>query len=468
MNIKENSFKLIRKTRLAPPASKIGAFSITAICVLSFIAATSVGFGASESYQLRHTDRTRSIAEALPTNELDTLQGTDQDLEQEDYSATKDRLRRIKESGDGMRSVYITALRDNTVFYIADSEDSQAKDYSSSGQLYDEPSKDFYDAFRNRNAFFSGPFRDSSGIWMTSQAPIFDKDNGKFIGMLGIDSPASEYYLDIAPRMLVPLFIAMTASLLLWKIDHVRRKHEEIVNLKNQFVSIASHELRSPLTGMLWAIQSLLNDKNITKAQADILNDMYKSAESSMATINEILDLSAFERHKVSKLQKVDMDLNAAMREVIKNLKLSAEEKHIVLNSKELDEPAVIVGDPGAIKRSMMNIVSNAIKYSPAGSTVACSYARKDKWHRIKISDHGIGIPKKDQKKVLSGYFRAKNAIKIQNSGTGLGLYVTKLIIEKHGGSFAIESEEGKGTTITVLLPAKNAGASPTGPSLSA
>jgi signal transduction histidine kinase len=252
---------------------------------------------------------------------------------------------------------------------------------------------------------------------------------------------------------LVPIFIAITASILLWKIDHVRRKHDEISQLKNQFVSIASHELRSPLSGMLWAIQTLLQDKDTTPRQAQILEDMHKSTASSIATVNEILDLSVFERGKVGKIQKVDMDLNAATREVVKNLRLGAAEKHIDLHLSHLAQPAPIHGDPGAIKRSIMNLVSNAIKYSPEGSTIKIAYGHTKSMHSITVKDQGIGIPAKDQKKVLSGYYRSKNAIKVQSTGTGLGLYVTKLMIEQHGGNMSLSSEEGRGTTITIQLP---------------
>jgi signal transduction histidine kinase len=102
-----------------------------------------------------------------------------------------------------------------------------------------------------------------------------------------------------------------------------------------------------------------------------------------------------------------------------------------------------------------MNLVANAIKYSPEGSQVLIAYQRIHNTHILKVADKGIGIPKKDLHKVLRGYYRSKNAIKIQSTGTGLGLYVTKLITEQHHGKLKLTSIEGKGTVISVELPAK-------------
>lgn len=453
METAKHSFKLLRKPNFGPPVSRVGMASILFICALGIAAAATVGYSAHESYKQSNIERTKSIAEALPTSELSKL-GTDNVIRSENtYEEIRERLQRIKQSNNDIRTIYITVIRNNQIFYIADSEDLKDGDHARTGELYHNPTLGHYQSFQSQRTYFGGPWTDNYGTWMTSAAPIFDQDKGVFIALLSIDSPASNYYYDLGVRMLVPLFIALTASMLLWKIDHVRRKHEEITQLKNQFVSIASHELRSPLSGMLWAIQTLLQDKATTPRQAQILEDMHKSTASSIATVNEILDLSVFERDKLTKIQKVDMDLNAATREVVKNLRLGAAEKHIDLHVSHLAQPAGVHGDPGAIKRSIMNIISNAIKYSPEGSTIKIAYSHTEKLHRITVKDQGIGIPKKDQKKVLNGYYRSKNAVKIQSSGTGLGLYVTRLIVEGHDGKMDLTSEEGHGTTIAMSLP---------------
>lgn len=449
----KHSFRLIRKPVFSPPASRMGTASIIFICVLGVAAAATVGYSAHESFKQANIERAKSLAEALPTSEVSKLKDEKVIGAENKYTDVRSRLQRIKQSDDDIRTVYITAMRDNQIFYLADSENKSDDDFAQSGDIYQDPPLGLYQVFQTQRTYFGGPWTDKYGTWMSSAAPVYDQKTGIFIGVLSIDSPAYSYFYDIGLRMLVPIFIAITASVLLWKIDNVRRKHDEIAQLKNQFVSIASHELRSPLSGMLWAIQTLLQDASTTAKQSAILEDMHKSISSSIATVNEILDLSVFERDKVGKIQKVEMDLNAATREVVKNLKLGAAEKNITLHISHLAIAAPVMGDPGAIKRSIMNLLSNAIKYSPSGSTIKIAYNHTAKNHMVSIKDQGIGIPKKDQKKVLRGYFRSKNAIKAQGSGTGLGLYVTKLIIENHGGKMLLESEEGRGTKITVTLP---------------
>lgn len=427
--------------------------SIAFICLLGLSAAGLTGIAARESYTQSSIERTRSIAEALPSTEISALSGKKSDLTKNEYKLTKDRLSRVKSANNDIQLIHITQLHDNTIVYAVDSEKFASGKYTQPGTVYLGNNIGLYQAFLGQNTYFEGPYSSMNGYQMTSAAPIYDSKTGAFIGMLGIDSPASQFFIDIATRMMIPILIALTASLLLWKIDQTRRKHEEILTLKNQFVSIASHELRSPLSGMLWAVQSLLQDKSTSKHQAEILTDMFKSTESSITTVNEILDLSAFDQSRVAPKQRVEMDLNAAAREVLKNLKLSAAEKHITLDARHLDEPASILGDPSVIKRSLTNLIANAIKYSPAKSTVRVIYRKQGHNHQITVSDKGIGIPKRDQKRVLNGYFRAKNAVKMQSSGTGIGLYVTKLIIEQHKGKLTLTSVENHGTSITVQLP---------------
>lgn len=454
MDIFRDSFKLVTKPRLAPPPSRIGMISIGLICLLGFGAGTLSGYSASETYRQNHMQRTSSIAEALPLDEVNELKPKPEEAEKEQYKRLKERLERIRQTNTEISFVYIMVEDKNRILFLADSEPQDSPDYSPPGQQYYEASLLMYSSFEKQQAFFEGPYKDRWGTWMSSSAPIYNPENGKFIGMLGIDSPPNQYYNDILSRAILPILVAIIASLLLWKIDNVRRKHEEITQLKSQFVSIASHELRSPLSGMMWAIQTLLKDKDTPKNQLLILEDMFKSTESSLTTVNEILDMSVFERHKVSKHHKVDMDVNAALSEVIKNLRLAASEKNIILQTRHLDVAAPLLGDPGAMKRALMNVVTNALKYSPNDSKVLVAYQRVHDKHIIKVTDRGIGIPEKDIKKVLNGYFRAKNAVKMQTTGTGLGLHVTNLIIKDHHGTITIQSKEKRGTTIEVRLPA--------------
>ena len=148
--------------------------------------------------------------------------------------------------------------------------------------------------------------------------------------------------------------------------------------------------------------------------------------------------------------------MTAVMRQVSGTLRLGAQEKNITIDdSGKWPKQAYVLGGVGALKRAAMNIIANAIKYSPDGSTVTVGFRKSaNNEHIISVSDHGIGIPEDEQEKVLRGYYRASNASAVQAHGTGLGLWVTSMVLSEHGGRIWFNSKENEGTTIFMALPA--------------
>jgi two-component system sensor histidine kinase VicK len=174
-----------------------------------------------------------------------------------------------------------------------------------------------------------------------------------------------------------------------------------------------------------------------------------------VSTINEILDLSIFERGSNPKLKHEPVDLASIMTYIQNTLTLGAQEKQLdIVMAKTWPDVAMTQGDVAALKRAFMNLLSNAIKYSYDSSTVTITYRRENNRHIVGVMDRGIGIAKEDRDKIFGGYYRAVNATKTQAHGTGLGLFVSKLIVEEHHGKVWLDSEEGRGTTIFVSLPA--------------
>ncbi len=400
--------------------------------------------------------RVRTAASALNPDDVKALKGNDTDLKNPAYKRLKERLSQIRLDNQGLRFVYLMGKHDKDIFFYVDSEAPNSRDYSPPGQVYYEASKKLQASFSDSEPFLEGPTRDRWGIWVSALAPITDPASGNTIALLGVDTKAIDYYFQIFLYTVIPLCLAAIPLAGLLRDRKLENKEREIAALKNQFTSIASHELRSPLAGMLWAIQSMIkdNEKNLNKTQKEMLGDMYHSTEASLVTVNEILDLSVFERGQAGKMQHETLDLVSVVDEVRATLKLGAQEKKIKI-SKVGDWPdhTYVDGDVAALKRAIMNIVSNAIKYSRAETTIELSYHREGDKQVVTVRDWGIGIPKSEQAKVLEGYYRARNAVKIQAHGTGLGLWITKLIIEQHGGTLWLESHENKGTTIFVSLP---------------
>ncbi len=430
--------------------------SATAVVIaVGIIGSALAGANAIQINKDLMQSRAVSAAAAFSGDEIEALSGSISDISNPTYQSLKRRLVSVRQGNSGTRFVYLLGKNDrNDVIFLADSESDSSADYSAPGLAYPEASGLLRSTFYNDEPIIEGPLADSYGNWVTAAAPVKD-ESGKIVAVLGIDTPANDYYEQIAVRATIPLILAAIPVAVLIYNRRLARKQHEITELKTQFVSIASHELRSPLTGTLWGIQSLLKAKH-QPDQEKTMTAIYNNVASSLATVNEILDFSIFDRGKESKLQREIVDLRLVLRDVLKLHELTAEERELTfVHIGKWPKEALTIGDQGALKRALSNIISNAIKYSPDGSKVEVALHTEGDRHVIGIRDHGIGIPKTEQRKVLRGYYRAANASKVQAYGTGMGLWVTKMLIEQHRGRLWMNSKEDVGTTFFISLPAK-------------
>jgi signal transduction histidine kinase len=430
--------------------------SITVVMMLIIWAGVMGSMFAAISYDLRSRDflkgRVQTIAAALPATQITEVSTEPISPDNPSYRDLQDRLQLIHSNNPDTTDVYLLGRTDSSVVLNATASQSDSRP----GQVYALATSSLKEGFSSDGPFVTGPTRTGRAAHMSAYAPITDPDTRKIIALVGIDISATSYYMPLIAYTLVPLLLAAIPLAGLLRDNKVAAKQWELVQLKNQFVSIASHELRSPLNGLLWAIQSLMKTAN--RADQEMLEDMYRSAEASLVTVNEILDFSIFDRNQAGKLQKDPVDLASVLRDVTSTLRLGAKEKGLTLKFQDGWPPEVLTtGDAGALKRAYMNIVSNAIKYSPQGSEITYRYQQKDGRHIVSVRDHGIGIPEDEQDKVLGGYYRATNAAKTQSHGTGLGLWVTRLIVEQHGGQLWLDSKVDQGTTIHASFPTKSA-----------
>ncbi|GAC1387455.1 MAG: hypothetical protein NVS1B7_1080 [Candidatus Saccharimonadales bacterium] len=404
--------------------------------------------------------RAITIADTLPASEVATLKGNNNDTIKPSYKNLKERLEKVRADNADLSFVFIMGMHDNTVFYYLDSEVPDSLGYSAPGTVYDAASAHLKAAFISTKPYVEGPTHDKYGRWMAAHAPITDSKTGRIVGVVGVEVKARTYYEQIIIFAIIPLLLAAIPLAGLMRDRRLESKEHEITQLKNQFVSIASHELRSPLAGMLWAIQSLLKSTtpDSPKTQVKLLHDMYRSTAASLSTVNEILDMSIFERGQAQKLQHEQVDLVTVVQEAIATLRLGAQEHtvHIKKVGTWPDE-ANTLGDVGALKRSYMNLLSNAIKYSHDDGAVEIGYRHANGEHIISVKDHGIGIPVAEQAKVLDGYYRATNATQKQAHGTGLGLWLARKLAEQHGGRLWLRSQVNHGTTIYMALPDRHA-----------
>lgn len=451
--------KLRRAGGLGPVFKPKRYTAVVAILIVAAGLASGAFAAITNATQKREylVGRAQTIADTLPTIDVKSLEGNQDDLSTLAYFRVKQQLEQVRGSNLDIAKIRLFTSAEAKIQIKADALTPDSPGYASPGTEYPEASTALKDSMTRGIPTFDSLVSDYSGRWVAAYAPVFEPETKQIIGSVGVFVPANSYYLEIALYALVPILLAAIPLAGILRDMKIQAKEHEIMQLKNQFVSIASHELRSPLTGMLWGITSLQQaEKKLTKDQQNILHDMYKSTESSLATVNEILDQSIFERGQAGSLQRDIVDMTAVVRQVSGTLRLGAQEKNIAIEeSGSWPEHAYVLGDVGALKRALMNVIANAIKYSPEGSSVSVSFRKSaNKEHIISVADHGIGIPDDEQAKVLKGYYRATNATSVQAHGTGLGLWVTSMVVLEHGGRIWFNSKLDEGTTMFIALPA--------------
>jgi signal transduction histidine kinase len=223
---------------------------------------------------------------------------------------------------------------------------------------------------------------------------------------------------------------------------------------KSEIISIASHQLRTPLTAIRWYVTSLLRDEeDLTPAQhIEYLQRVHDANQHMIRLVDDLLNVSRIDLGTLA-LQPRPIDLLKAMGIVLRELavEIAGKKLHIVETSNSHMQPVVI--DPNSLHIVLQNLVSNAVKYSVEGGQVSITIQQQAENALIQIADEGVGIPADQQPKIFSKLFRASNAQRVAVDGSGLGLYVTKAMVERTGGQIWFESIEGKGSTFYVTLP---------------
>jgi signal transduction histidine kinase len=233
------------------------------------------------------------------------------------------------------------------------------------------------------------------------------------------------------------------------------QKKESLGSIQADFITLASHQLRTPLSAMRWLIELMMRPKTgtLNKKQREYITKIYASNERMLALVNDLLEVTRLDNGD-DKIYLQAVDLTQVIRDLIKEKAKLVEDKRLKIALTTEQEPFPLVKtDPNRIKQAVGNILSNAITYNPSGGSVKIDLRILDSQVQCTVQDNGVGIPKEEQANIFRKFFRGTNAIKFESVGTGLGLYITKAFIESSGGRIWLESEENKGTTIYFTLP---------------
>ena len=186
--------------------------------------------------------------------------------------------------------------------------------------------------------------------------------------------------------------------------------------------------------------------------QKEFLGVIVNESDRMTKIVQDLLDLSKFDSGSWA-LNFERFDLERSVRDVYAAVALDAKKRGHIVNLELEWRMPYVVGDRSRIEQVLMNILSNAVKYTPEGGTIEISSGALDGQVWIRVQDSGIGIPEADLPRVFDRFYRVDKARSRASGGTGLGLSIAHEIVERHGGKMVIESREGEGTTVTVYLP---------------
>jgi len=228
----------------------------------------------------------------------------------------------------------------------------------------------------------------------------------------------------------------------------------EANRMKSEFVSIVSHQLRSPLSNLRWALELLMSGKigKIEEKQLEYFTILKENSNRMKELIEDLLIVSRIETAKLL-IKKMEFSLEDLVKELIKELTPFALASNVEIKFLNKEDLPKVFADPSQIRLVIENLLDNAIRYIKGIGVVEIKIESQEKNIYFEIKDNGVGIPKEEQKYIFQKFFRSENVLKYQTQGSGLGLYISKAIIEKLGGEIGFKSQGGIGSTFWFTLP---------------
>jgi len=230
-------------------------------------------------------------------------------------------------------------------------------------------------------------------------------------------------------------------------------KEREIDKAKSEFVSLASHQLRTPTTSINWFSEMLINEEvgTLNQKQKEYCQEIHQGNQRMIELMNALLTVSKIELGTFV-IDPAEVNIPGIIDEVLEELQPNITDKLLSINKEYSDDVLQITSDATLTRIIFQNLLSNAVEYTPKKGIITITITKSGSGVQIEVKDTGCGVPVHDQKKLFTKFFRASNAQKLRPDGTGLGLYITKSIIIAMGGTINLESEEHKGSTFSVTI----------------
>jgi len=280
------------------------------------------------------------------------------------------------------------------------------------------------------------------------------------MGILIIVTAITAYLIGIhylVDPLLVAFIVLLITAFLLIIAFSITRSFERLAEanrLKSEFISIVSHQLRTPLSNLNWVTELLMSGKlgNIEVNQLEYFKILKENTARMQSLVSDLLTVSRIETARLP-LRKTVFSIEDLVRDLISKFEPFAKGSKVKINFEVKESLPRIFNDSNQLRQVIDNLLDNAIRYTRDNGEIEIKISKKAKNIYFEIKDNGVGIPKKDQKYIFQKFFRSENVLKYQTQGSGLGLYISKAIIERLGGKIGFKSQEGIGSTFWFTIP---------------
>ncbi|MBK8434537.1 MAG: hybrid sensor histidine kinase/response regulator [Chloroflexi bacterium] len=292
-------------------------------------------------------------------------------------------------------------------------------------------------------------------IFISALDETVDKVHGFQLG--GADYVSKPFKLEeVLARMEIHLTLYHQRRQLEQAREQDRLYFEKISQLKDEFVSTASHDLKNPLTNIKLSVDLLRRaaEKNDPHLHQKYLANIYNQVERMQQLITDLLDIVKLETGRALVREKVN--IRPFLQRVVDDFALVAQESHLELVYESPATELIAHIDPQQLGQALHNLLSNAIKYTPKGGRVQLAAEQHHEQMQITVQDTGLGIPEADIPHVFEKFYRVADAAHMSVEGTGLGLSIVQTVVEQHGGRVHLASQLGQGSVFTILVPNPN------------
>jgi len=407
-------------------------------------------------------------AVAISTEGLAALPGTESDTQLPEYQRLKRKLTELHEAIPHNRFTYLCRQRGKDVIILADSEPPTSKDYSPPGQVYAEASDGLKRSLSEHMQAIEN-YQDRWGEWVSGFVPL-NLPNHLASVSFGLDEEATYWRDQIALERRVPLiattlvvFLFLSLFIAYQKLkDSLARAQDHAAEAqqanraKSDFLATMSHEIRTPMNGIL-GMTEMLQQSRLNAQQRELANIISHSGKALLGIINDILDLAKIEAGQMVLVEE-DFEVRPLLEAIVTLFAQSGHGKPVSVRAE--CDPAVPVrlrGDAGRLRQILLNLVSNGLKFTAAGSVVAHIRLGEKVSDRVRlrfaVTDTGVGIPKAKQTQLFQPFQQLDSSTTRRHGGTGLGLVISRRLVELLGGTRGVTSDEGKGSTFWFEIP---------------